>query len=169
MQVMRDPVRQFLSYLSQIPMTAPLCMIHSDEQFVKHAEKVTKIIHEIYPTESENLGYYVDNDNFSLEGKNALDTVKQLKESREKLTAVARRAGFDLQYEHKSYDNMMKDIVDLPFSANWIDTPVKFYEHGPSLIFMPTEIMGHVLAQTTFRLEPEHEELFQLKIEEHLE
>ena len=166
MVVLRDPVNKLLNYVSNQPVTTPLCGMHSDGELMLLAKRITTIIHEMYPTESDQVGMYCDSEHFSFEGKNTLTTQKYLKETKEKIKAVLRKAGADLHYEHRHYDDMIRNAVDLPFSANWFEVSEKFYEDGPPMIHMPVHIMGHVLNSSTVELEPEHEEVFSLRIED---
>ena len=164
MHMMKDPVNELLCWVSEMHATMPLCAMHSNEEFMTLAVKVTKIIHEIYPTEDDNLGYYVDNDHFSFEGKSTLTTHRRVKETHEKIVKNARKAGEFLQNEHRIYDCLIRESVEQPFSATWFEASKKLYECGPCIINMPADLIGAVLAKTMFTLDDEHETLFDLKI-----
>ena len=153
MQALLDPVKTLLEAVNELPMTTSLCEIHSNENLMLKAEKVTSIIHEIYPTESERPGYYVDNDQFSFEGTNTTETQKQLKAQKGKILQVARVAGFELQYEHNLYDAKIKHVVEPNFNANWFEISSRFYENGPPLIHMPTDIIHSVRSNKVLQLD----------------
>ena len=170
MQALVDPVRSLLNYINELPMTTPLCDIHADEMLMLKAEKVTAIIHETYPTESDRLGYYVDNDQFSFEGTNTMHTQKILKEQKKQILAVARIAGMELQYEHNLYDTKIKQNVEPNFTADWFEVATRFYESGPPVIHMPTDIIQTVAANRVLDLvspDPEAQEnAYQLRFED---
>ena len=168
MQALLDPTIALLEHIADLPMTSSLCEIHSDEILMLKAEKVTSIIHEVYPTESDRLGYYVDNDQFSFEGTNTTKTQKQLKEQKGKILQVARVAGFDLQYEHNLYDAKIKHVVEPNFNANWFQIAARFYEHGPPLIHMPTDIIHSVRSNKVLQLDYslEQEKEYQLQLDD---
>lgn len=164
MVLLKDPVQEFLNYVSQQPVTQPMCGVQSDAKLMSLGEKVTRILHEVYPTESETLGMFVDNGAFSFD-TNTLGKQKDAKIAKNRLRSLARTTGFDLHYEHISFDAMVKQSVDKPFLASWFEIPQKVYETGPLLIHMPTSMMSHVIANKTFNLEPEHEKIFGLKVD----
>lgn len=164
MQVLADPAKDLLSYISDLPMTTQLCNIHADKTLMSKAVKVTTVIHEVYPTESDQLGYYVDNDHFSFEGTSTIRTQSLLKEQKKKILSVARVAGMELQYEHNLYDAKIQQRIDPPFSANWFETPARFYEAGPPLLHMPLDIIQIVEGNRTLALEEKHEKHYQLTI-----
>ena len=168
MQALLDPTMSLLDCINELPMTTSLCEMHSNETLMLKAEKVTSIIHEIYPTESDRLGYYVDNDQFSFEGTNTTKTQKLLKNQKGKILQVARVAGFDLQYEHNLYDAKIKHTVEPNFTANWFEIASKYYEHGPPLIHMPTDIIHSVRSNKTLQLDYsiEQEQSYQLQLED---
>ena len=164
MVLLKDPVQKLLNYINQQPVTLPLCGVHGDETLMSLGAKVTRILHEVYPTESETLGMFVDNGKFSFD-TNTLGKKKEAKIAKNRLRSLARVTGFDLHYEHNSFDAMVKQAVDKPFQADWFETPQRDYELGPLLIHMPTTIMSHVIANKTFVLEKEHEKIFGLNID----
>ena len=164
-----DPVKNLLSYISQMPITTPLSTMHTDTRFVQLAEKVTAIIHSIYPMESTTLGMYCDSESFSLEGTNTLTTQNIIEQQRNKIIQEAQKSSDELMYEHQLYDDLLKKFIHPKFSARWFNTPAKFYETGPPAINMPTELIGMVLAQEVFHLDPSHEQLFDLKLEQKYE
>ena len=169
MQVLLDPTMNLLACVNELPMTTTLCELHSNENLMLKAQKLTSIIHEIYPTESDRPGYYVDNDNFSFEGTSTLATQKIIKEQKKKILAVARHAGIELQYEHNLYDAKIKQNVEPNFTADWFEISSKFYEHGPPLIHMPIDIIQTVTANRLLELDvdPETtEETFKLRFDD---
>ena len=164
MIILKDPVKELLNYISKQPATLPLCGIHSDGKLMSLGEKVTRILHDVYPTESDTLGMFVDNGKFSFK-TDTLGKQKIAKVAKNKLIGLARTTGFALHYEHNSYDAMVKQCVDKPFQASWFEIGQKYYETGPLLVHMPTAFMGHVLANKVFQLEKEHEKIFGLKVD----
>ena len=169
MLVLTDPVKMLLSYISKMPITAPLSTMHTDKEFVLLAEKVTAIIHEIYPMESNVLGMYCDSESFSLEGKNTFTTQRLVENQRTRILQAAQKSSDELIYEHQLYDDLLKKYIHPQFSARWLNTPAKYYDAGPPIIQMPTELIGMVLAQKVYHLDPSHEPLFDLKIEQKYE
>ena len=147
-------------------MITPLCGLHGDGNLMMLAEKVTAILHDVYITDSDKLGYHVDNEAFSFNGDKTLKTEKMVREMRNKLTALTRKHGGILQHEHKLFDDILKEIVQPQFQAFWFETPERFFEHGPRVIEMPTVLIGHAFSQRGFDLEPEHEEQFKLRIDD---
>ena len=169
MQTLLDPTISLLEHVNELPMTTSLCQLHSNETLMLKAQKLTAIIHEIYPTESDRPGFYVDNDNFSFEGTSTLLTQKKIKDLRTKILAVARHAGVELQYEHNLYDRKIKQNVEPSFTADWFEVHTKFYEHGPPLIHMPVDIIQTVAANRVLELDEdpeEAEETFQLRFDD---
>ena len=170
MQTLLDPTIALLECVNELPMTTSLCQIHSNEKLMLKAQKLTAIIHEIYPTESDRPGFYVDNDNFSFEGTSTLLTQRKIKALKTKILAVARHAGVELQYEHNLYDRKIKQNVEPSFTADWFEVSTKFYENGPPLIHMPVDIIQTVAANTLLELnsaDPElTEDTFQLRFDD---
>ena len=149
-------------------MITPLCGLHGDGKLMKLAEKVTSIIHDIYITDSDHLGYQVDQDAFSLRGQNTLSTKREVTAKTKRLKNLIRKHGSILQNEHKLFDDIIREIVQPQFSAFWFETADRLFEDGPLLIQMPTILIGHVVTRSGFDLQPEHEKEFHLKIDDAL-
>ena len=130
MMLLKDPIKAFLNYVNQQPLTQPLCAIHRDGELMLHAEKVTAIIHDVYPTDSPTVGMYVDTDQFSFD-TNTLGKKKKAKTIKKRIINLAKKIGFALHHEHLNYDALVQNVVDKPFEANWYFTPQRFYEDGP--------------------------------------
>ena len=165
MHVLKDPIQELLCYLDRSHNNALIETLHDDPAFMKLAEKVTRIFHEIYPTEGDDLGYFVDRDSFSFRRQNDLTTRRQVEETKRSLTSMLRKSGSQLQYECRQFDNIVREIVCPPFEATWFETPDRYFENGPLMMKMPTVLIKHAHAQKGFTLEAEHEEMFQLKID----
>ena len=166
MQALLDPAISLLEQVNELPMTTSLCEIHSNEILMLKAKKVTSIIHEVYPTESEHLGYFCDNDTFSFEGNTTVHCQTLLKERKRKIVAVARMAGIDLQYEHNLYDAKIRQNVEPAFKADWFEVPTNFYQNGPPMIHMPVEVIRIVRGNKQLELGKDHETDFQLKLDD---
>ena len=165
MHVLRDPIANLLGYLDRIHNNALISTLHEDKEFMTRAEKITRIFHEIYPTEDDQLGFYVDNDSFSFRRQNLLSTQTQVDDTKSSLQRLLKKSGSQLQYEFRLFDNILKEIVCPPFEATWFETPDRYFENGPLLLQMPTVLIQHAHTQKGFALEAEHEEVFQLKID----
>ena len=144
---------------------APICTLHGDEEFMGLAVKVTTILHDIYPTDAKELGYYVDNDTFSFRGQNSEKTRSLINKTKELFRGLMRKAGNKLRHEFSLFDNLVRDVIRPEFEAPWFDMPERKFENGPLLVHMPTMIIGNVLNRTEFELEAEHEEAMDLKID----
>ena len=166
MQVLRDPIQNLLNYIEKQHMITPLCSLHGDGNLMSLAQKVTNILHEVYITDSEKVGYHVDNEAFTFNGEKTLKTEKAVREMRNKLNALARRHGGILQHEHKLFDDILREVVQPQFQAFWFETPERFFERGPRVIEMPTVLIGRAFNRGVFDLEPEHEEEFKLRIDD---
>ena len=166
MQVLLDPSKALLDYINDLPMSTSLCEIHANEILMLKAEKVTTIIHEVYPTESEHLGFYCDNDTFSFEGTTTVHCQTLLKKQQKKIKAVARIAGMELQYEHNLYDTRIKQNVEPNFSADWFEIPTSFYQDGPPLVHMPVDVIHSVRGSRQIELRKEHENEYQLTLDD---
>ena len=166
MHVLRDPIKNLLNYMDKLHMITPLCGVHGDEKLMKLAEKVTTIIHDIYITDSERLGYQVDQDSFSLRGQHTLGTKRASTALKQKFKNLIRRHGRILHNEHKLFDDIIREVVQPKFSAFWFETSERLFENGPLVIQMPTVIIGHAMGNRVLELEPEHEQQFQLEIDD---
>lgn len=166
MQVLLDPAKNLLECVNELPMTTSLCEIHANENLMLKAKKVTSIIHEVYPTESEHLGFYCDNDTFSFEGTTTTYCQTLLKRQKKRLESVARVAGMDLQYEHNLYDAKIRQSVESSFTADWFEVATSFYVHGPPMIHMPVDMIHLVRSKKTLELEKDHESEYRLKLDD---
>ena len=166
MQVLLDPARDLLDYVTELPMTTPLCEIHANETLMTKAKKVTTVIHEVYLTESEHLGYFCDNDTFSFEGTTTVHCQTLLKKQKKKILKVARVAGMELQYEHNCYDAQIRQTVEPSFTADWFEVQTSFYQNGPPLIHMPVDIIQTVKGKRTLELEKNDETEYHLKLDD---
>ena len=163
MLALSDPVDNLLRHVETCSPLLSLHQIHKDKKLMSLAEKVTQVLHEVYPTEGK-LGLLVDRDEFSFVKDTTPETSRQALQKKRRMRDLVKLAGARL-FERLSFiDNLIEGAVQPRFEAKWFRTEKTKFDDGPLLVYLPKEVEQHALGGTHMALQDENEKSFDCKL-----
>jgi len=156
MTALADPIDELCCYLEGCPILMSLKQIQRDRQLIILAEKITRILHEVYPTEGP-VGLLVDLDTFSFQEERAEKVITSLNKKRRQLEQAVQAAGEKVLRAAQYMDDLIEHSVQPKFTAPWFKLDPKFYLNGPMLVYIPKMVEKNVVKGGTTVLEPTDE------------